>query len=383
MNSTTKYLSAVGVAILALFTSSCGLLAPRTSGDSTSEVAAVSKKELILVGTFTGGGSEGVYSFTYQPSEQALRHTGTFVTPNPSYMALDRAKRVVYIANEQTRAEEAMATSAAIDGRSGRLSALNSSYTLGASPTYITTDGKDKVVTANYGSGSITLFNVDSRGLLGQPDWHIVMSNPEESHPHAVVLTPDKKELFVPDKGHDKVYHFLVSNTNPPLTIDGQTLNLPEGTGPRHIIFDKRGDHAYLIAERVPKLFVYRRSGGEMALEQTVELPLPAGTHGQHIALSADGRFLYTSHCDAVNVITVFSVDPSTGRLSVVGRQEVGDKPRQFAISPDGSLLAVACKDSNRVEFYRRNAQTGLLQSAKPLGITVKQPVFVLWERSY
>ncbi|MDO5017327.1 MAG: lactonase family protein [Porphyromonas sp.] len=375
MIKTHKYLYAAASVVLSVMVSSCGLLP--FGGGQKSDHYNPEMDQLLLVGTYTDSKSEGVYSFTYNPHSHHLQHKGTFITPNPTYMALDRRKAALYMVNETDK--NAMVTSAAIDGQTGRLSALNSSYTLGDGSAYIATVGHDQVVTANYGGGSITLFDADKKGMLGQPDWHILLGDKGVSRPHATVVSPDGKDLLVTDLGQDKVYHFYVNRSNPPLTIDLDNLSLPKGTGPRHLVFDEKGKYVYLIAEKKPVVYVYKHKGGALEEVQKVELSLPAGTFGQHIALSPDGHFLYTSHTDGRNVITVFRVDAQTGRLNRVGEQKVGAKPRHFTFNPGATMLAVACRDADKVEFYDRDRTTGLLKPLTDLSIKVSRPAFVLW----
>lgn len=371
----------IAATVVAILATSCGSLAPRW-GESELGSKTPANKQILLIGTYTDAGSEGVYSYTLDAGSRVPKHTGTFVTPNPSFLALDRAKSVVYIANEQNGG--AMATSALLDTRNGRLSAINSAYTLGKGPAYIATNGKDKVVTANYGGGSITLFEVNAKGELGASDWHIVLGEAGVSHPHAALFSPNGKELFVPDLGADKVFHFNINSTsNPPITIGENTKDLPTGVGPRHIIMDKVGKHAYVIAEKSPKLFVFEHNDGDLKPIQEVALQLPSGSLGQHIALSEDGKYLYTSHTDGAHVISIFKVDRSSGRLTQVGRREVGKKPRHFAFSPDGRMMAVACRDGNKIEFYQRDPSTGLLSPIREMGLQVSHPAFVLWVEQF
>lgn len=142
---------------------------------------------------------------------------------------------------------------------------------------------------------------------------------------------------------------------------------------------DRSGKYAYVIAEKAPKIFVYEHHDGALELVQEVGLRLASGAHGQHIVLSDDGRFLYTSHTDGEHVISIFKVDKEDGTLTQVGKQKVGKKPRQFTISPDGSVLAVACRGGDKVEFYQRDASTGLLTPIQGAGLKVSHPAFILW----
>lgn len=47
--------------------------------------------------------------------------------------------------------------------------------------------------------------------------------------------------------------------------------------------------------------------------------------------------------------------------LTKVGYQLTGIHPRNFIITPNGKYLLVACRDSNVIQVYERDTDTGLL----------------------
>ena len=85
------------------------------------------------------------------------------------------------------------------------------------------------------------------------------------------------------------------------------------------------------------------------------------GKGSADIHVSPDGKFLYTSHRLKKDGIAIFSINPSTGLLTKVGYQETGIHPRNFAITPNGKYLLVACRDDNTIQIFKRNVRTGLL----------------------
>ena len=80
------------------------------------------------------------------------------------------------------------------------------------------------------------------------------------------------------------------------------------------------------------------------------------------IHLSADGKFLYASNRGDYNEIVIYTVNQSTGALTLIGRQStLGKTPRNFAIDPSGNFLLVANQNSDEIVIFKRNQQTGLL----------------------
>ncbi len=358
--------------VASMLTTGCGLFSNPGYHHRTEPSVG---HDLMLIGAL-GGTEQGgtIQSFSIDPGTLHAEHTGKVHTPSPTFMTISKKTGVLYVTNE-TR-EQATVSAYRLNKISGELTLLNQSYTLGSEPTYVSTID-DKVLTANYGSGSITLFNTDKEGKLEQADWRIELGTAGISHPHAVVLAPNGRELFVPDLGQDKVFHFNVSRSTPPLTIDTEHTSLSKGTGPRHIILDDSGQHAYLIAEHSPRIYVYRHNNGQLTPLQTID----TGTHsvGAHIAISHDGRHLYASFRDPNPGIISYEIDQD-GKLSEVGFFPTGLHPRHFALSPTDDYLAVASRDSNQVQVFVCDKTTGKLSRSK-LTIKVTKPVFVLWQR--
>ena len=82
---------------------------------------------------------------------------------------------------------------------------------------------------------------------------------------------------------------------------------------------------------------------------------------GADIHLSPDGRFLYSSNRLKAEGIAIFAVDALTGLLTPVGYQPTAAHPRQFNITPNGHFLLCCCRDSNKIQVFRRDKTTGLL----------------------
>lgn len=77
---------------------------------------------------------------------------------------------------------------------------------------------------------------------------------------------------------------------------------------------------------------------------------------------SPDGNFVYASNRLKGDGIAIFSVNSEDGTLEKAGYQPTGIHPRNFAITPNGKYLLVACRDTNEIQIFARDAETGLLQ---------------------
>jgi 6-phosphogluconolactonase (cycloisomerase 2 family) len=60
--------------------------------------------------------------------------------------------------------------------------------------------------------------------------------------------------------------------------------------------------------------------------------------------------------------LAIFSINQADGKLTKAGYQETGVHPRNFAITPNGKYLLVASRDSDIIQIFLRNENTGLLE---------------------
>ena len=94
------------------------------------------------------------------------------------------------------------------------------------------------------------------------------------------------------------------------------------------------------------------------------------------IHISPDGKFLYASNRLKADGLAIFSIHPENGMLTKVGYQLTGIHPRNFIITPNGKYLLVACRDSNEIQIYERDTDTGLLTDIRK-DIKVVKPVCI------
>ena len=99
---------------------------------------------------------------------------------------------------------------------------------------------------------------------------------------------------------------------------------------------------------------------------QTVST-LPAGFSGSNtcaeVFVHPNGRFVFGSNRGDDSIV-VFSINPLTGLLTLVGHTKTGGMtPRNFAIDPGGTVLLAANQASNNVVSFRIDPDAGTLTS--------------------
>lgn len=350
------------------------LLASCTNKNTAPTTAIPSNTNMMymLVGTYTSGESKGIYVYKLDTVTGTSTYVSEVNVDNPSYLTLDPSEKYVYAVTED-EGETSAANAFAFDKQTGKLSFINKQLTGGGAPCYINIDQTGKhVVTANYLGGSITTFQVNDKGGL-EPSPKVIpfsgkgidKDRQKQPHLHCVQFSPDHKFLFADDLGTDKIHKFNVNTGNSMFLSSGtpEAFSVKAGSGPRHLEFHPNGKYAYLITELSGDVIVfdYDNNTGNLQTKQTVKADSLNAKGSADIHLSPDGKFLYASNRLKGDGIAIFAVNEQDGTLTPVGYQETGVHPRNFALTPNGNLLLVANRDSDRIQVFKADRQTGLL----------------------
>jgi 6-phosphogluconolactonase (cycloisomerase 2 family) len=339
----------------------------------------------ILIGSYThDSDSPGILRLRFDPTTGQIDPTPvqTLASDNPAWLGLDKHRGRLYATNENGPAH---------DDPVGRVSAwqldaaseqqpIGQSISLGDEPTHasLSRDGRYLFI-SNYGSrpnpgGSLAVMPLaeDGRPL---PVTQIAAHQPSGVHPerqqsahvHSAVPSPDGQRLLVSDLGADRVfiYRYDPSNAERPLRPDEPaSIELPPGSGPRHLVFHPNGKHAYLALELSAQVASYDYANGTLTRQQLLDLK-DAGSDVRHspgaIHTSADGRFLYVSDRGDYNHIIVFAIDSDGTLREIQRRPSEGREPREFAITADGRFMLIANQLSNSLVVLRRDPDSGKL----------------------
>jgi 6-phosphogluconolactonase len=357
----------------------------------------------MIVGTYTGGKSEGIYVYRFDTKTGEATPVSVAKTVNPSYVVVSSDRRHVYSVNELPgdngpASQRGGISAFGFDPASGQLTFLNKVSSEGNDPCYlkISPDGK-YLLTANYSvaadpGGSFAVFPLQADGQVGQAVLTVhhegggpVKGRQDNSHVHSTVFSPDGQYLFAQDLGADKLYSYRYTPDGS-RGLFGPTewryTDVKAGSGPRHLVFGSDGKYAYLTSELAATVSTFRYDNGRLTLLQVSPLTEP-GFKGQvgaaAIHLSPDGRFLYATNRGDASRIVIFSVDQANGHLKLIGRQSsLGKSPREFAIDPTGNWLIVGNQNSDTAYVFKRDQQTGLLE-ANPKEIEMGSPVDFKW----
>ena len=352
---------------------------------------------IMYIGTYTeGGNSKGIYTYRFNQENGTFQQLSSATAANPSFVTLSPDGKRLYAVSEYN------------DGRQGAYSfdvsedkaQLSNPVFLptapkeylpraGADPCHIVSDGK-YVITANYTGGDISVFSLDAAGRLQAEVQHIVFvetSHGSTSHIHCIIPTPERRYVLVTNLGKNCVYRFRYkarkASKGVKVLKDMKVAYRISDTiqGPRHLTFSKDGRFAYLINELGGECVVLSYRKGKLKEVQRIMADEGGGRGSANIHISPDGRFLYTSHRLKKDSIAIFAIDPKKGSLTKIGYQLTGIHPRNFAITPNGKYLLVACRDDNKIQVFERNEATGELTETAQ-AIEVDRPTCIVFGKS-
>lgn len=340
---------------------------------------------LMLVGTYTDSGNEGIYTFRFNQITGQSAPLASFKLPNPSYLIPSENGKRVYAVSEMNDSTASL-SALALDKTTGQLSLLNTLPTLGADPCYVATNGQE-VVTANYSGGTMSIFPLEKDGRISPVDTLFEgttggndPNRQNKPHIHCTLFSPDGKYIYATDFSSDRILRFVLHPNDIVPHPSMEAVQLPIGSGPRHLTFSPNGNYAYLINELSGKVVAFAYSDGTLKQIQTITADTSAARGSADIHVSPDGKYLYTSNRLKNDGIAIFAIDQQNGTLAKAGYQQTGIHPRNFQITPNGKFLLAACRDSHVIQVFERDLTTGLLRDTRQ-NIKIDKPTCIQFVR--
>jgi 6-phosphogluconolactonase len=213
-------------------------------------------------------------------------------------------------------------------------------------------------------------------------------------HAHCAVFNEsgsDGEYAYVVDLGLDRVFSYKLDPQTGGLTpTDPPFVKLPDGSGPRHIAFNKTAGKAYVCGERNSTLITLRRFGSGGLLERydgtngqpkrsdevLPTIPQPVRNSTAEVLVHPDnGHVLVSNRGD--NSLAVFNVNADeTTRAGFI--TSAGDRtiktPRGFNVDPTGKWVLVASQDGGTVRVVEWSDGNGKMTGEF---VTVDKPVCI------
>lgn len=360
-----------------------GLVAICLSLSACSITGNKHQAEKFLVGTYTKGGSEGVYLLELDTQTDTLINLGTIAMgTNPSYLAMSDDQNQLFAA---TGEHDASITR--FDFNTGTkqfdLSQVVEAAGNGACHIAINPDATLAAI-SNYGTAEVHLFKLDAKntsmeltGTFRNSGSSANQARQQAAHMHYSHWDSSGKYLYSVDLGTDEIWVF---DTTQQSLQPIHRVELTPGDGPRHLAFHPSLPYVYSNNELSNTITVFERNVQNGDLSETQRVNLLNGSeegnqYASAIKISSDGKFLYTAVRGA-NKINAYSIN-ETGQLSFISSESVsGNWPRDFAISASGNFILVANQFSNNVRVLKRDPKTGKLSSTGA-SVEISTPSFV------
>ncbi|MFC7982862.1 lactonase family protein [Streptomyces sp. NPDC057336] len=329
------------------------------------------RRRRAFIGSFTAAGGPGIVTAVVAPGTGALTVlSGTDRLADPSYLALAPDGGTLYAVSET-----AEGTVAAFHVTGDKPEPAGRPVPVGGDgPTHLGLYA-GHVLTANYGSGSVTAVPVRPDGTLARAASGVLKHTGSGPHaqrqqgPHAHQVRPDPSGRWAVsvDLGTDSVRVCTLEDGVPAVHRE---VALRPGSGPRHLAFHPDGTRAYVVNELAPTVTVCRWEAADGVLRPLTEVPVlpgvPAGDAcPSGIVVSPDGRFVWTA-TRGEDVLSVFAVEPDGLRLTATVPCG-GHWPREIAES--GGFLYAANERSGDVTWFALDPETGVPRRAGSLAL--------------
>ena len=296
-------------------------------------------------------------------------------------MAVSPDKRFLIVA---VRSKPYEAYTYAIDKKSGALKLVGKGP-LAESYPYITIDATGRfLLGASYGANQVGVNPIGKDGKVGEP----IQVIPTARNAHSIRTDNTNRFVFVPHLGTDQIFQFVFDKKSGKLSANTPaTVQMKQGTGPRHIIVSKDNKFVYLLNELTatvttltldPKTGTLKEGDSASALPADTKLgpgqprgPVGPGQTPRNVDndiwasdlhLTPNGRFLYAAERTS-STLGGFKVDAASGKLTFVGSTPTEKQPRGFAIDPSGRFMVVSGEKSDTISSYAIDAETGALKA--------------------
>lgn len=315
--------------------------------DNSTAINGSDKWVSAYIGTYESENSSGVYRFYFHGE------TGRMTTPE----LFCRAKNAKWVCP----GKNCLAFPMERDGKAGlgllfpeegkRHELLVEEQT----PCHILQD-KKFIYTANYHEGTAMIYCLEEDKLILVKK----IECGKGAGSHQVLLHKDY--LMVPCLTQHKIRIYDKTADFKP----AGEICFPEGSGPRHGVFNKTHTMFYLVSEWSNELFVFQVQGLAFTLKCSLSvLPPVMADAGEKspaaaaIRLTEEEEFIYIS-VRGLDILTV--IDLRGDSPLVIQHVPCGGKyPRDFILSSDEQFLLIANRFSGGIVSMKRDRSSGML----------------------
>lgn len=236
------------------------------------------------------------------------------------------------------------------------------------------------LLTSDYGSGTISVLKIEDGNLSLDRKIQFEGSGPvasqqEHSRIHQV-RSIGRGWYLAADLGADTIHILKAGEDGVPVLHSD--LKLPAGSGPRHMAIGRNGKWVYCVSEISKEVFSIRlrwkKSVPSLTLRGAEKADISTVSGGADIHI--EGRWLYASMRNDHDGIARFRIRRN-GLVRLKDYTRTFDHPRNFAITPDGKSMIVACMNSKCVQVFKIGRNGKLVDMDNPVRFDGERPVCV------
>ena len=228
----------------------------------------------------------------------------------------------------------------------------------------------------DYGGGHVDVLALNTDDSIGQ-----AVSKLDEGRKaaHCVFPSPDNKYVYIPYvKDNLALYQYAFDAKTGTLTpLSPKDARPPQGTGPRHQQYHPTLPVTYFSNEQGYGVSVYDMNpDGQLKIRQVVpiaENPPTEHTSGSDLAISPDGRFLFSGvrgNKSNYNWVSSYKILPD-GSVEHIGLAAADNTPWGLSVSPDGRYVLATAWVGETLTAYKV-ADNGSLSKAASLPLPIR-----------
>ena len=251
---------------------------------------------------------------------------------------------------------------------------------LGTSPTGLALDSAKKflyVGNAAAGANSVSIFNVASDGTLAQSGTATDIG----ASPRAMAVDASGEYLLITTNFGDHLLVFSLDSVSGAMTLVG---SFAANSSPTDLKISPTSNFVYVSNSDAALITAFSLDSATGNLNPVPGSPFPAGLGVAGLAIDPGSHYLYAANASG-NTISGYAINPTTGALTATPGSPyflgTATAPRSIAIDPSGAFLYVANQGSNNVSAFTIMAGTGQLTTITGSPFSAgTQPLFVLAE---
>lgn len=222
--------------------------------------------------------------------------------------------------------------------------------------------------TANYSSGGIAEFTLKDGRIIGRPrliphSGHSVTKRQRGPHPHFAGFDPAGKQLYVCDLGTDQIWIYGRHPEKGLILPCAEKLQLPPGSGPRHLVFDPSGRILYCANELNSTVSSFIRDGNKWragAVRSTLtDRSNSKKNHPGAIRITADGKFFFVAN-RGHDSIAVFRTDGKGDFQLLDNIVSEGNFPSDIQLNRDNTELRAIYLKNHLVKRFSFDPEKGI-----------------------